>query len=172
MTGQLTPLCRIHDNLFNGKTVIYYDASDKQMIAREHSFDKLQAAAVPNFAFEVDTDLLVDKLTAWYKKMAYEVRFVYNNRELSKQLSPVLSNISKYIAQLRHSGITPLKAGEIIEAVSLDLLRIKPPQHKASAYMVWFKINDLVDSYRERYGIEGRDGNPANFLFTYPQLRA
>lgn len=172
MNTQLIPLCSIQDNLFNGKTVIFYDASGKLLVPREHAFDKLQADIVPAFAFEVDTDLLVEKLTGWYKQMVYDVRFIFKSKELNRRLSPALSTISKYIAQLRHSSITAPKAGEIIEHISLELMYIKPPQDKPTAFLRWFKINDLVDSYRERYGVEGRDGNPANFLFTYPQLRA
>ncbi len=159
-------------NLFGGITVRYWNCSGKKPESDTFYFHTNDKSATWHFIFRKDVNLLTARLYAWHELKSHQVRYIhYNYEKYVAMMKPALKSIYEYTERLNNKLIPQDQAGELAEAISLELLRIKPPQEKFSAYMQWFKLADLVDQFRYRYSKESETTEAKQFKLPFTTLK-
>jgi hypothetical protein len=160
----LLNLANYTPNLFGGITVTYWNRSGEKPVADRYDFHSKDLNAIWHFIYRRDINLLIACLFAWHNKKSHEIRyFHYNYKKYVEMMRPALKLIYEYTERLNNKHILQAQAGELAESISLELLRIKPPQEKFGAYMQWFKLAYLVDEFRYRYSKDSETDEAKEF---------
>lgn len=156
-------------------TVNYYKQEKDNINLKKQAFDNEDAAGIKAFRFQVDTQLVHNRMARWLRYHEHGLNMFVGKRNGNiNDIMKKIAAVKKQLDFLRKTRSVE-KLGDLAEQISLLFYGLQPNTKYGGLTMeLWNLAISLMDDYRERYSKASQPVDVVNYampMFTQNDIR-